>query len=66
MPEGSHLVAVISKRNGLQIARPDTLLLAGDELLILTDHPDAQAIREALGLDGGAAEPETAAGDAAE
>jgi trk system potassium uptake protein TrkA len=50
LPEGTHIVAIVSKRNGLQIARPDTLLVAGDELLLLTDHPDAEAIRRALDL----------------
>ena len=54
LPEGTHIVAVISKRTGLQIARPDTLLLAGDELLVLTDHPTPRRSATRSGSAGGA------------
>ena len=50
LPENSHVMAIISAEAGLTVAKGDTLLKAGDELLLISDGGHALEVREALGI----------------
>jgi trk system potassium uptake protein TrkA len=49
LPENSHVMAIISEA-GLTVAKGDTLLSAGDQLLLISDGQNGEQVREALGL----------------
>ncbi len=49
LPENSHVMAIISEA-GLTVAKGDTVLSAGDELLLISDGQHGNEIRDALGL----------------
>lgn len=49
LPENSHVMAIIAE-SGLTIAKGDTVLAAGDELLLISDGQRDAEVREALGL----------------
>ena len=49
LPENSHVMAIISEA-GLTVAKGDTLLSAGDELLLISDGQHGDEVRDALGL----------------
>ena len=50
LPENSHVMAIISKETGLTVAKGDTVLNAGDELLLISDGGHEIEIRDALGI----------------
>ena len=50
LPENSHVMAIIAPETGLTIAKGDTVLEAGDELLLISDGQRDAEVREALGL----------------
>jgi trk system potassium uptake protein len=50
LPENSHVMAIISATGGLTVAKGDTRLAAGDELLLISDGTHGEDIRNALGL----------------
>lgn len=50
LPENVHVMAIISKENGLSVARGDTVLAAGDQLLMISDGERDAEVRLALGL----------------
>jgi len=50
LPENSHVMAIIAPETGLTIAKGDTVLEAGDELLLISDGQHDAEVREALGL----------------
>ncbi len=50
LPENSHVMAIITPSTGLTIAKGDTVLAAGDELLLISDGARDAEVREALGL----------------
>jgi len=56
LPENSHVMAIISKA-GLTVAKGDTLLAAGDELLLISDGQHGEEVREALGLGPSSVKP---------
>jgi len=49
LPENSHVMAIITE-SGLTIAKGDTVLASGDELLLISDGQRDAEVREALGL----------------
>ncbi|MBI5231442.1 MAG: TrkA family potassium uptake protein [Coriobacteriales bacterium] len=49
LPTGTHVMAILCEE-GLRVASGDTLLAAGDELLIINQGVEEFAVREALGL----------------
>ncbi len=57
LPENSHVMAIIAE-SGLTIAKGDTVLAAGDELLLISDGQRDAEVREALGLAVSAKRPE--------
>ena len=57
LPENSHVMAIITSA-GLTIAKGDTVLAAGDELLLISDGQHDAKVREALGLAVSAKRPE--------
>lgn|GEM_PF-23636 len=50
LPENSHVMAIITPDGGLTIAKGDTVLAGGDQLLLISDGQQDSAVREALGL----------------
>lgn len=58
LPENSHVMAIITPGAGLTIAKGDTVLEAGDELLLISDGQRDAEVREALGLAVSAKRPE--------
>jgi len=58
LPENSHVMAIITPAAGLTIAKGDTVLEAGDELLLISDGQHDAEVREALGLAVSAKRPE--------
>jgi len=58
LPENSHVMAIITPDVGLTIAKGDTVLAAGDELLLISDGQRDADVREALGLAVSAKRPE--------
>lgn len=50
LPENSHVMAIINRDTGLTVARGDTVLAAGDELLMFSDGAHAVEVRAALGI----------------
>jgi trk system potassium uptake protein len=58
LPENSHIMAIITRESGLTVARGDTVLAAGDELLMFSDGQQEADIRASLGIQVAAPEPE--------
>ena len=58
LPENSHVMAIISAETGLTVAKGDTVLKAGDELLMFSDGGHENEVREALGIAVPAKRPE--------
>jgi trk system potassium uptake protein TrkA len=50
LPENSHIMAIINRETGLTVARGDTVLAAGDELLMFSDGTQKAQVLEALGI----------------
>jgi trk system potassium uptake protein len=50
LPENSHVMAIINPETGLSVAKGDTILEAGDELLMFSDGGHEIEVREALGI----------------
>jgi trk system potassium uptake protein TrkA len=50
LPEDSHVMAIISAEAGLTVAKGDTVLTAGAELLLISDGGHESEVREALGI----------------
>lgn len=50
LPENSHVMAIINRETGLSVAKGDTVLSAGDELLMFSDGGHENEVREALGI----------------
>jgi trk system potassium uptake protein len=60
LPEDSHVMAIISPDTGLSVAKGDTILAAGDELLMFSNGGHENEVREALGICVPAKRPESA------
>jgi trk system potassium uptake protein len=58
LPENSHIMAIITRESGLTVARGDTVLAAGDELLMFSDGQQEVDIRASLGIQVAAPEAE--------
>ena len=60
LPENAHIMAIITREAGLTVAKGDTVLAAGDELLMFSDGAHEAEVRIALGIVGPveAVEPE--------
>ena len=58
LPENSHVMAIITPSEGLTIAKGDTVLEAGDELLLISDGQRDAEVRAALGLAVSTKKPE--------
>jgi trk system potassium uptake protein len=58
LPENSHVMAIINPESGLSIAKGDTILAGGDELLMFSDGGHENEVREALGIAVPAVRPE--------
>jgi trk system potassium uptake protein TrkA len=52
LPENSHIMAIINAGGGLTVAKGDTILGAGDELLMFSDGQKEDDVRAALGIVG--------------
>jgi len=50
LPENSHIMAIINKESGLTVARGDTVLTAGDELLMFSDGAHESEMLDSLGI----------------
>jgi trk system potassium uptake protein len=50
LPENAHIMAIITRDAGLTVAKGDTVLAAGDELLMFSDGGHENEVREALGI----------------
>jgi trk system potassium uptake protein TrkA len=50
LPENSHIMAIINREQGLTVAKGDTVLNAGDELLLFSDGQHEAEVCEALGI----------------
>jgi len=50
LPENSHVMAIINRETGLSVAKGDTVLSAGDELLMFSNGGHEIEVREALGI----------------
>ena len=50
LPENSHIMAIINAESGLTVAKGDTVLAGGDELLLISDGERENELREALGI----------------
>lgn len=58
LPDNAHVMAIINSETGLCIAKGDTLLAAGDELLMFSDGGHEIEVREALGISVPATRPD--------
>ncbi|NTU70444.1 MAG: hypothetical protein HGB10_01265 [Coriobacteriia bacterium] len=58
LPENSHVMAIINPETGLSVAKGDTVLAPGDELLMFSDGGHENEVREALGIAVSAKRPE--------
>ena len=56
LPENAHVMAIINRESGMTVAKGDTVLAAGDELLMFSDGQNEDDIRAALGIATTAAE----------
>ena len=63
LPPNSHVMAIISAETGLTVAKGDTVLAGGDELLMFSDGGHENEVREALGIAVPAKRPEAPASD---
>jgi trk system potassium uptake protein len=52
LPENSHIMAIINREQGLTVAKGDTVLNAGDELLLFSDGEHESEVCDALGITG--------------
>lgn len=50
LPENSHIMAIINPETGLTVAKGDTVLAAGDELLMFSDGQREGDVLKALGI----------------
>jgi len=50
LPENAHIMAIITREAGLTVAKGDTILAAGDELLMFSDGEHEAEVCEALGI----------------
>lgn len=50
LPENSHVMAIINPESGLTVAKGDTVLAGGDELLMFSDGGHEDEVRLALGI----------------
>lgn len=50
LPENAHVMAIINPESGLTVAKGDTILAAGDELLMFSDGQNEDDVRAALGI----------------
>ncbi|MDR3685619.1 MAG: NAD-binding protein [Coriobacteriia bacterium] len=50
LPENAHVMAIITREAGLTVAKGDTILAAGDELLMFSDGEHEAEVRAALGI----------------
>jgi trk system potassium uptake protein TrkA len=50
LPPGSHIMAIINEKRGLSVASGDTVLEAGDQLLLINEDANPGDVRSALGL----------------
>jgi trk/ktr system potassium uptake protein len=50
LPENSHVMAIISQQTGMRVAKGDTVLAAGDQLLMFSDGQREDEVRTALGI----------------
>jgi trk system potassium uptake protein TrkA len=50
LPENAHIMAIITRDAGLTVAKGDTVLAAGDELLMFSDGEHESEVCEALGI----------------
>ena len=50
LPENAHVMAIINREAGLTVAKGDTVLAAGDELLMFSDGQHEAEVRAALGI----------------
>jgi trk system potassium uptake protein len=50
LPENAHIMAIINAEGGLTVAKGDTVLSAGDELLMFSDGEHEAEVRTALGI----------------
>ena len=58
LPENSHIMAIINPESGLTVARGETVLNAGDELLMFSDGKHEADLLDALGIACKVGEPE--------
>ena len=50
LPENAHIMAIITRESGLTVAKGDTVLAAGDELLMFSDGQHRGEVCSALGI----------------
>jgi trk system potassium uptake protein TrkA len=50
LPENAHIMAIITRDAGLTVAKGDTILAAGDELLMFSDGQHEAEVCSALGI----------------
>jgi trk system potassium uptake protein TrkA len=50
LPENAHIMAIITREAGLTVAKGDTILAAGDELLMFSDGAHEAEVCTALGI----------------
>jgi trk system potassium uptake protein len=57
LPENTHIMAIVTREHGLTVAKGDTVLAAGDELLMFSDGQHEEEVCRALGIAPSAAKP---------
>ena len=57
LPENTHIMAIVTREHGLTVAKGDTVLAAGDELLMFSDGQHQEEVCRALGIAPSAAKP---------
>jgi trk system potassium uptake protein len=57
LPENTHIMAIVTRESGLKVAKGDTVLAAGDELLMFSDGEHQDEVCRALGISPSAPEP---------
>jgi trk system potassium uptake protein TrkA len=57
LPENTHIMAIVTREFGLTVAKGDTVLAAGDELLMFSDGQHQEEVCRALGIAPSAAKP---------